>query len=144
MPLPTAPVPLGGSLPQETPEPSRHPLVGTWLLTFTEEEQAPAEVVFGDDGFASFTDDAGNRGAGVWMPRGEQGGVLAVAVRAADTANQPPLITMWQAQINVEPSGNGATLRYTIETVETVDGSGAPLERAGPFTAVGERVSREP
>jgi hypothetical protein len=141
MPLPTAPAPLGGSLLQDTPEPSHHPLVGTWLLDFTEGDRTPAEVVFGDDGFVSFTDDAGNRGAGVWIPRGEQGGVLAVSVRAEDTSDQPRPITILHSQIDVSNSGDDATLRYTVETV---DGSGAALERSGPFTAVGQRMRGEP
>src|SRR4051794_22421418 len=70
MPLPTAEGLLGGSLPQNTPVPSHHPLIGTWLLAFAERDQAPAQIVFGDDGFVLFTDAAGNRGAGVWIPRG--------------------------------------------------------------------------
>jgi hypothetical protein len=140
MPLPTAPAPLGDSLPRDTPEPSRHPLVGTWLLDFVEGDQAPAQVEFGDDGFVSFTDAAGNRGAGVWIARGEQGGVLAVAVRADDASDQRT-ITMLQAQIDVGNTGDVATVRYTIETV---DESGIGRERAGPFTAVGQRVTGEP
>ena len=141
MPLPTAPAPLGGSLPQETPEPSRHPLVGTWQLTFTEGDQTPAEVVFGDDGFVLFTDRAGNRGAGVWIPRGERGGVLAVSVRADDASSQRRPIMMLQAQIDVDTSGDLATARYTVEMV---DEAGAAQERTGPFTAVGQKVSGEP
>jgi hypothetical protein len=140
MPLPTAPGLPGGSLLQETPEPSSHPLVGTWLLAFAEGDQSPAQVEFADDGFVLFTQDGGNRGAGVWIPRRERSGVLAVAVRAEDAANERP-ITMLQAQIDVGATGDVATVRYTIETV---DGSGATTERAGPFTAVGERVRGEP
>ena len=140
MPLPTASGSLGGSLPQETPGPSGHPLVGTWLLTFTEGNQSPAQVEFEDDGFVFFTQTGGNRGAGVWIPRGNESGVLAVAVRAEDAANAR-LITMLQAQIDVGASGDVAAVRYTVEMV---NGSGATTERVGPFTAVGERVRGEP
>src|SRR3954462_1635973 len=72
MPLPTAPGLLGGSVLQEmpTPVPADYPLVGTWLLTFTERDQAQAQVVFGDDSVVLFTDAGGNQGAGVWIPRG--------------------------------------------------------------------------
>jgi hypothetical protein len=142
MPLPTAQGLLGGSLPQDTPTPapSHHPLVGTWLLAFPEGDQAPAQVVFGDDGFAMFTDAGGTQGAGVWIARGEQSGILAVAVREADVSDQPGSITVLQGPIDVGTSGDVATLRYTIETV---DGSGAAARRAGPFTAVGQRVSGE-
>jgi len=125
----------------ETPEPPHHPLVGTWLLAFTEGDQAPAQVVFEDDGFVMFTQTGGNRGAGVWIPHGEQSGVLAVAVRAEDAANQRRPITVLQGQFDLGTSRDVATVRYTIETV---DGSGAATERAGPFTAVGERVRGEP
>jgi hypothetical protein len=139
MPLPTAPGLLGGSLPQETPTPvpADHPLVGTWLLTFTERDQAPAQVVFGDDGVVLFTDAGGNQGAGVWIPRGEQSGVLAIAVREADAADHRRRITVLQGPIEVGTSGDVATLRYTLETV---DGSGAPAVQAGPFTATARRV----
>ena len=51
--------------PQDTPTPSGHPLVGAWLLTFTEPNRAPAQVVFGDDDLVTLIDAAGNRGAGV-------------------------------------------------------------------------------
>jgi hypothetical protein len=142
VPLPTAPGLLGGSLPQETPTPAPvdHPLAGTWLLTFTERDQAPAQVVFGGDGFVLFTDAGGNQGTGVWIPRGEQSGVLAIAVREADAADRRRRITLLQGPIEVGTSGDVATLRYTIETV---DGSGAPVEQAGPFTATAHRVGRQ-
>ena len=139
MPLPTAPGLLGGSLPQDTPTPvpADHPLIGTWLLTFADGDQAPAQVVLGDDGFVRFTDAAENQGAGVWIPDGEQGGVLAIAVREVDAADLPRPITLLQGPIEVGASGDVATLRYTIETV---DGSVAPVEQAGPFTATAHRV----
>ena len=140
MPLPTA-GPLGGTLLRDTPEPSRHPLVGTWLLEFAEGDQPPAQVEFGDDGFVMFMDAAGDQGSGVWIPRGERSGILAVAIRADDASSQPPSITMLHAQIDVGTSADVATVRYTVETV---DGYGGTTERAGPFTAVGQRVSREP
>lgn len=140
MPLPTAPGLLGGSLPQETPTPvpADHPLLGTWLLTFAEGDQAPAQVMFADDGFVLFTDAGANQGAGVWIPHGEQSGVLAIAVREGDASDQSRPITVLQGRIEVGASGDTATLRYTIETV---DGSGAPAEQAGPFTATAQRVS---
>ena len=139
MPLPTAPGLLGGSLPQETPTPApaRHLLVGTWLMTFAEGDQAAAQVVFGDDGLVLFTDAARGRGAGVWIPRGERSGVLAVAVREADASDPPQPITLLQGPVEVGSSGDVMTLRYTIETVEE---SGATVDRADPFTAVGQRV----
>src|SRR5215213_2472429 len=139
MPMPTAQGPIGGSLPQTPPVPDHHPLVGTWLLAF-EGDRAPAQVVFGADGFVLLTDAGGNQGAGVWIPRGEQSGVMAVAIREADASDRPQPITMLQGPIDVGASGDMATLRYTIETVEE---SGATAERAGPFTAVGQRVGEE-
>jgi hypothetical protein len=140
MPLPTAPMLPGAPPPQDTPTPApaHHPLVGTWRLAFAEGDQAPAQVVFGDDGFVLFTDAGGNQGAGVWIPRGERSALLAVAVREADSSDQPRLITMLQGPIEVERSGDMATLSYTIETVA---GSGTPAEQAGPFTATGQRVA---
>src|SRR5918995_609660 len=105
MPLPTAEGLLGCSLSQNTPEPSHHPLVGTWLLTFAEGDQTPARVEFGNDGFVLFTDAGGNRGAGVWIPRGERSGVLAVAVREADVSDRPRQITAVQGLIDVGTSG---------------------------------------
>jgi len=142
MPLPTAPGLLGGSLPQETPTPApaRHPLVGTWLLAFAEGNQAAAQVVFGDDGLVLFTDSARGRGAGVWIPRRERSGVLAVALREADGSDPPRAITLLQGPVEVGSSGDVMTLRYTIETVE---GSGAAAERTGPFTATGQRVGEQ-
>jgi hypothetical protein len=139
MPLPTVPGLPGGSLPQETPTPApaQHPLVGTWLLTFAEGDQALAQVVFGDDGFVLFTYAEGRQGAGVWIPSGEQSGVLAVAVREADAANLQRPITLLQGPIEVGSSGDVLTLRYMVETA---DGSEAPAERTGPFTATGQRV----
>jgi hypothetical protein len=142
MPLPTAPGLLGGSLPQETPTPvpADHPLIGTWLLTFAEEDQAPAQVALGDDGFVLFTDAGGNHGAGVWIPRGEQGGVLAIAVREVDAVDPPRPITLLHGSIEVGGSGDMATLRYTTETVA---GSGSPAEQTGPFTAAAQRVAEQ-
>ena len=81
MPLPTAESLPGGPLPQDTPAPSGHALAGAWLLTFAEPDQAPAQAVLGDDGMVTFIDADGNRGAGIWVPNGEQGGVLAIVVR---------------------------------------------------------------
>jgi hypothetical protein len=137
MPLPTAEGLLGGSLPQNTPTPSRHPLVGTWLLTFSQPDREPAQAEFGADGLVTFIDALGNRGAGVWMPSGQQSGVVAVVVREDDESGQPPQITMLQGPIDVETPGDVATLDYTVETVE---GAGATAEPAGPFTAMGHRV----
>ena len=88
-----------------------------------------------------FTDAGGNQGAGVWIPRGEQSGVIAVAVRESDASNQPRPITTLQGQIDVGAAGDVAMLSYTVETV---DGSEAAAEPTGPFTAVGQRVSGEP
>ena len=142
MPLPTVPGLLGGPLPQDTPTPvpADHPLLGTWLLTFAEGDHAPAQVMFGDDGFVLFTDAGGNHGAGVWIPHGEQSGVLAIAVRGGNAADPPQPITLLQGPIEVGASGDMATLRYTIETV---DGSGAAAERTGPFTATAQRVGEQ-
>jgi hypothetical protein len=138
MPLPTAEGLLGGALPQDTPTPSGHPLVGVWLFTFSEPDRAPAQAMLGDDGLVTFLDAVGNRrGAGVWMPSGQQSGVMAVVVRATDASGRTPPITMLQGTIEVGTAGDAATLLYTVETV---DGSETPAERAGPFTARGQRV----
>ena len=59
MPLPTAEGLPAESLPEDTPAPSGHPLVGAWLLDFTETDRAPAQVVFGDDGIVTFLDAHG-------------------------------------------------------------------------------------
>jgi hypothetical protein len=50
-------------------------------------------------------------------------------------------MTMLQGSIEVGATGDAATLqcRFTY-TVETVDGSETTAERAGPFTASGQRV----
>ena len=139
MPLPTAENPLAGALPQNTPAPAGHPLAGAWLLTFAEPDRTPAQVVLGDDGLVTFTDAAGNRGAGVWMPSGQQSGILALVVPAVDGSGGPPQITMLQGRIEVGTPGDSATLLCTY-TVETVDGSETTAERAGPFTARGQRI----
>jgi len=137
MPLPTAEGLFGGALPRNTPAPSGHPLVGEWLFTFAEPDQAPAQAVFGDDGIVTFVDALGNRGAGVWTPSGQESGVMAVVVREADASGPPPQIMMLQGPIDVGAPGDVATLLYTVETV---DGSGATSERGGSFTAMGQRV----
>ena len=137
MPLPTAEGLPGGPLPQNTPAPSHHPLLGTWLLTFAEPDQAPAQAVFGDDGLVTFDDAVGNRGAGIWIPSGPQSGVMAVVVRETDASGRPSQITMLQGQIDVGTQGDSAMLVYTVEPV---DGSEATQERAGPFTATGQRA----
>ena len=144
MPLPTAEGVPGGSLPQNTPAPSGHPLAGAWLLTFAEPDRAPAQVVFGDDGLVTFVDTVGNRGAGVWMPSGQQSGVMAVVVRATAASGRTPPITMLQGTIHEEvgTAGDAATLLCTY-TVETVDGSETTAQRAGPFTARGQRVDEQ-
>jgi hypothetical protein len=139
MPLPTAENPLGGALPQDTPAPAGHPPVGAWLLTFAEPDRAPAQVVLGDDGLVTVVDAAGNRGAGVWIPTGQQSGILALVAPAVDGSGGSPQITMLQGRIEVGTPGDAATLLCTY-TVETVDGSETTAERAGPFTARGQRV----
>jgi hypothetical protein len=136
MPLPTAPGLISGSLLQNTPVPAGHPLFGTWLLAF-ERDLAPAQVVFSEDGLVMFTDALGNRGSGAWIPGGELSGVLAVVVREVDESDRPQQITILQGRIDVDTSGDAATLAYTIETVEE---SGATANRSGPFTAAGQRV----
>ena len=140
MPLPTAEGRLGGSLPQNTPEPSGHPLVGAWLLTFTEPNRAPAQVVFGDEDLVTFIDAIGSRGAGVWTTSGRQSGVVAVVVREAGEPRQPRQITMLEGSIEVGASGDAVTLVYTLETV---DGSAATAQTAGPFMARGHRVDEQ-
>lgn len=140
MPLPTAESLPAGSLPENTPAPSGHPLAGAWLLTFAEPDRAPAQAVFGDDGIVTLIDATGNRGAGVWLPSGPQSGLIAVVVGAADASGRKPAITMLQGPIEIGTPGDTATLNYTIETV---DGSEATGERAGPFTAIGQRVDEQ-
>lgn len=139
MPLPTAESLPGGSPPQDTPAPSGHPLVGAWLLTFAEPDQAAIQAVLGDDGIVTLIDGEGNQGAGVWIPGGQQGGVLAIDVRKADVSGRPQEITLLRGPIELETSGNAETLNFTY-TVETVDESGAASEPAGPFSATGRRV----
>ena len=142
MPLPTAESLPGGSLPQDTPEPSGHPLVGAWLLTFAEPDRAPAQVVFGDDGIVSFIDADGNPGAGGWIPGGQQSGVLAIVVWEADASDRPQQITILQGPIEVGTSGDAATLSFKY-TMETVDESGSTSTRTGPFTATGRRADEQ-
>jgi hypothetical protein len=141
MPLPTAEGSFGDTRPQPTSTPSEHPLVGAWLLSFAEPERAPAQAVFADDGLVTFIDAMGERGVGVWQPRGAQSGVLAVVVRRGDTLGRPGQIMMLQGTIDVSVPGDTATLVYMAEPV---DGSEAPAERAGPFTATGQRLREEP
>src|SRR5687767_11452262 len=94
MPLPTAETLPGGPLPQDTPAPSGHALAGAWFLTFAGPDQAPAQAVLGDDGMVTFVDADGNRGAGIWVPNGEQGGVLAIVVGEADASSPPHKMTI--------------------------------------------------
>jgi hypothetical protein len=140
MPLPTAEGLLGDEAPRQTPTPARHPLAGTWLFSFAEPDQAPAQAVFADDGLVMFTDAAGKRGAGVWIPDGQQSGVMAVVVREADAPGQSPRITILQGSIDVDAQGDTATLVYAVETVE---GGESTAERAGPFMATGQRMDEQ-
>jgi len=142
MPLPTAESVPGGSLPQETPAPSGHPLAGAWLLIFAEPDQAPAQAVLGDDGLVTFIDADANRGAGVWMPGGPQSGVLTIAIRGADASGRPREITILRGSIAVETRSDAVTLTFTY-TLETVDESGAASGPAGPFTATGQRADEQ-
>jgi hypothetical protein len=142
MPLPTAESLPGGPLAQDTPAPSGHALAGAWLLTFAEPDQAPAQAVLGDDGMVTFIDADGNRGAGIWVPNGEQGGVLAIVVGEADASSPPHKMTILRGPIEVETLGDAVTLSFAY-TVETVDESGAASEPAGPFTATGQRADEQ-
>jgi hypothetical protein len=142
MPLPTAESLPGGSLPQDTPAPSGHPLAGAWLLSFAEPDQAPAQAVLGDDGMVTFIDADEKRGAGVWVPNGEQGGVLAVVVQGSDASGRPHEMTILRGPIEVETSGDAVTLNFDY-MVETVDESGVASEPAGPFTATGQRADEQ-
>jgi hypothetical protein len=144
MPLPTAEGVPGGSLPQETPtpEPPAHSLAGAWLLTFAEPDQAPAQAVLSDDGMVTFIDTTGNRGAGVWIPNDQQRGVLVFVVGEADASGQPQEVAILRGPVEVETSGDTATLHFTY-SVETVDESGAASQSAGPFTAIGQRADEQ-
>jgi hypothetical protein len=142
MPLPTAEILPSDSPPQDTPAASGHSLAGAWLLTFSEPDQAPAQAVLGDDGIVTFIDADGNRGAGVWMPNGQQGGVLVIVVHGADTPDRPHGVTILRGPIEVETSGDAVTLNFSY-TVETVDESAAASEPAGPFTATGQRATEQ-
>jgi hypothetical protein len=142
MPLPTAESLPGGSLPQDTPAPSGHALVGAWLFTFAEPDRAPAQVMFGDDGIVSFIDADGDLGTGGWVPSEEQSGILAIVVREADESDRPPQITILQGPIEIGMSGDAVTLSFKY-TVETLDESGAASEPAGPFTATGRRADEQ-
>jgi hypothetical protein len=84
-------------------------------------------------------DAHGNRGAGVWMSSDPQSGVLALTVREADESDRPQQIAILQGPVEVGTAGDAGTLNFTY-TVETVDGSGAHSESAGPFTAMGQRA----
>jgi hypothetical protein len=140
MPLPTAEILPSSSLPQDTPVAPDHSLAGAWLFTFSEPDQAPAQAVLGDDGIVTFIDADGNRGAGVWMPSGQQGGVLVIVVQGADTPDRPGEVTILRGAIEVETLGDAVTLDFSY-TVETVDESAAASEPAGPFTATGQRAT---
>ncbi len=142
MPLPTAEVLPSGSLPQDTPAPSAHSLAGAWLLAFAEPDQTPAQVVLGDDSLVTFIDADGNPGAGVWTPRAEQDGVLAIVVQKAHTSDRPHEMAILRGPIAVETAGDVVTLNFDY-TVETVDESGAASEPAGPFTATGQRADAQ-
>jgi hypothetical protein len=142
MPLPTAEGVPSGSLPQDTPEPSGHSLAGAWLLTFPEPDQAPAQAVLGDDGLVSFIDADGNPGAGVWMPSGQQSGVLVIVVRDTDPSDSPNVMSILRGPIEVETPGDAPTLNFRY-MVETVDQSGADSEPDGPFTATGQRADEQ-
>jgi hypothetical protein len=142
MPLPTAEGAPIGSLPENTPEPPGQPLAGTWLLTFAEPDQAPAQVVLGEDGMVTYVDVDGNRGAGVWTPGEQQSGVLAIVVGEADASDQPHQIMILRGPIEAETSGDAATLSFTY-TVETVDDSGAASEPSGSFAATGQRADQQ-
>jgi len=139
MPLPTGEAVPAESLPEDTPAPSGHPLVGEWLLDFAETDRAPAQVEFNEDGSVTLFDAHGNRGAGVWMSSDPQSGVLALTVREADESDRPQQIAILQGPVEVGTAGDAGTLNFTY-TVETVDGSGAHSESAGPFTAMGQRA----
>jgi hypothetical protein len=67
---------------------------------------------------------------------------MAVVVRAVAASGQPAQMTMLQGTIEVGTPGDAATLVYEY-TVETVDGAGDAAERAGPFTARGQRVDEQ-
>ena len=142
MPLPTAEGVPSGSVPQNTPAPSGQPLAGAWLMTFAESDQAPAQAVLGDDGMVTFVDADGNRGAGVWMPSGQQSGVLTIATQGAGASDRPHEITILRGPIEVETLGDAVLLNFTY-TLETVDESGAASEPAGPFTATGQRADEQ-
>lgn len=135
VPLPTAESPPG-SLPEDTPAPS-HQLVGAWLFTFAEPNRPPAQVLFGDDGNATFSDTEGNEGTGVWLPGEREGAVVALVVRETEATDRPAQITTLQGRVDVEPTGDAATLVYMVETL---DATGSAAERDGPFTAAGQRV----
>lgn len=144
MPLPTAEGVPSGSLPQDTPEPSGHSLAGVWLLTFPEPDQAPAQTVLGDDGMVTFIDTDGNPGAGVWMPSGQQSGVLVIVVRASDASDQPHEMTILRGPIEVETPGDAPALNLKFTyTMEAVDESGSASEPSGPFTATGQRANEQ-
>ena len=142
MPLPTAEILPSGSLPQNTPAAPDHSLAGAWLFTFSDPDQAPAQAVLGDDGIVTFIDADGNRGAGVWMPNGQQGGVLAIVLQGNDASDRPHGMTILRGAIQVETSGDAVTLNFDY-TVETVDESAAASEPAGPFTATGQRATEQ-
>jgi hypothetical protein len=142
MPLPTAEGVPSGSLPQDTPEPSGHSLAGTWLFTFPEPDQAPAQAVFGDDGMVSYIDTDGNWGAGVWMPSGQQSGVLVIVVRDSDASDGPNEMTILRGPIEVETPGDAPALNFTY-TMEAVDETGAASGQSGPFTATGQRANEQ-
>ena len=142
MPLPTAEGLPSGPLPQTTPAPSGHSLAGAWLLTFAEPSQDPAQAILGDDGLVTLIDADGNRGAGVWVPNGEQSGVLAIIVQGAGASDRPRGMTILRGPIEVETSGDAVTLSFEY-TVETVDESGVASEPAGPFTATGQRADEQ-
>ena len=142
MPLPTAESLPSGPLPRDTPAPSGHSVAGAWLLTFAGPDQAPAQALLGDDGMVTFIDADGNRGAGIWIPNGQQGGVLAIVVQGKDASDRPREMTILRGPIEVETLGDAVTLSFDY-TVETVDESGAASEPAGPFTATGQRATEQ-
>jgi hypothetical protein len=142
MPLPTAEILPGGSLPQDTPAAPDHSLAGAWLFTFSEPDQAWAQAVLGDDGMVTFIDADGNRGAGVWMHSGQQDGVLVIVVQGADASDRLGEMTILRGAIVVETLGDAVTLNFDYR-VETVDESGAASEPAGPFTATGQRATEQ-
>jgi hypothetical protein len=127
---------------QDEPALAGHPVVGTWILTDTDDpEGVPFLAVFTSDGVYQQVSYDGFFGYGVWEATGPASAALTFMAQVPDDAGEFGGSVTVRAALDVADDGQSLTASYTVEFVAP-DGSSEGEQ--GPGEVTGTKMTVQP